>query len=132
MSSLVGCPRGLWRRFAKSLSRKARAGSNPVPTAFVRRSELRRSKTATVSRRRIKMYYVYVLNCKNNKSYVGCTSNLKDRIKRHQSGLVPATKNNLPIGLICYFAILNKYKAFDFEKYLKSGSGRAFLKRHLI
>jgi len=35
------------------------------------------------------------------------------------------------MGLEFYFAIPNKYKAFEFEKYLKSGSGRAFIKKHL-
>ena len=29
-------------------------------------------------------------------------------------------------------AISDKYKAYEFEKYLKSGSGRAFIKKHFI
>jgi len=76
------------------------------------------------------MYYVYILNCSNNKSYTGCTDDLKERIERHNKGYVPATKNILPIELNCYFAFSNKYTAFNFEKYLKSGSGRAFMKKH--
>jgi len=43
---------------------------------------------------------------------------------------VPATKPLLPVRLILYFAFSNKYTAFNFEKYLKSGSGRAFIKKH--
>jgi predicted GIY-YIG superfamily endonuclease len=78
------------------------------------------------------MYYVYVLLCNDNKPYTGCTSDLKDRIKRHEFGNVPATKDRLPIKLISYFAFSDKYKSFEFEKYLKSGSGRAFLKKHLM
>lgn len=78
------------------------------------------------------MYYVYILKCKDGKTYVGCTDNLEDRIKRHKSGWVPATKNRLPVELITYLVFLDKYKAFNFEKYLKSGSGRAFLKKRLI
>jgi len=35
-------------------------------------------------------------------------------------------------NIIAIVIIKNKYKAFDFEKYLKSGSGRAFIKKHLI
>jgi predicted GIY-YIG superfamily endonuclease len=77
------------------------------------------------------MYYVYSLRCRDG-FYIGCTDNLKDRIKRHQKGLVPATLNRLPIELDFYFGINNKYKAFEFEKYLKSGSGRAFLKNHFV
>jgi predicted GIY-YIG superfamily endonuclease len=77
------------------------------------------------------MYYVYSLNCKDG-YYVGCTDNLKDRIDRHLKGQVPATADRLPLKLDFYFAIENKYKAFDFEKYLKSGSGRAFIKKHFV
>jgi len=75
------------------------------------------------------MHYVYSLKCKVG-YYVGCTNDLKDRIDRHRKGHVPATKNRLPVKLKFYIAISNKYKAYKFEKYLKSGSGRAFTKRH--
>jgi len=78
------------------------------------------------------MYYVYILLCSDDKPYTGCTDNLKDRIGRHEKGNVPATKERLPIKLFAYFAFSNKYTAFNFEKYLKSGSGRAFLKKHDI
>jgi len=76
------------------------------------------------------MWYVYILDCKNNKPYIGCTDDLKDRIERHKKGYVTATKNIRPIKLRCYFAFKDKYTAFNFEKYLKSGSGRAFVKKH--
>jgi predicted GIY-YIG superfamily endonuclease len=78
------------------------------------------------------MYYVYLLTCSDNRTYVGCTDNLKERIIRHDKGNIPATKLRLPVTLMEYFAFKNKYTAFNFEKYLKSGSGRAFLKRHLF
>ena len=77
------------------------------------------------------MYYVYSLKCKDG-YYVGCTDDLKERIMRHQKGHVPATVGRLPIELEFYVAIKEKYQAFEFEKYLKSGSGRAFIKRHLV
>jgi len=78
------------------------------------------------------MYYVYILLCSDGKPYTGCAENLKARVERHQKGHVPATKNRLPIKLISYFAFSDKYVAFNFEHYLKSGSGRAFLKKHLF
>lgn len=77
------------------------------------------------------MYYVYSLKCKDG-FYVGCTDNLKDRLERHKDGYVTATTDRLPVELDFYVAIENKYKAFEFEKYLKSGSGRAFINKHLI
>ena len=78
------------------------------------------------------MWYVYLLRCSDDRTYIGCTDDWEDRIVRHQKGHVPATKDRLPIKLVSYFAFSNKYKAFNFEKYLKSGSGRAFLKKHLL
>ncbi len=63
---------------------------------------------------------------------MGCTNNLKDRINRHTKGQVDATKDRLPVELDFYIAFSNQYKAFEFEKYLKSGSGRAFIKKHLL
>jgi putative endonuclease len=47
-------------------------------------------------------------------------------------GQVIATKNILPVELVTYLAFTDKYKAYDFENYLKKGSGRTFSKRHLL
>jgi len=55
-----------------------------------------------------------------------------DRLARHQRGSVPATKERRPLSLMNYTAFIDKYTAIKYEKYLKSGSGRAFIKRHLI
>ncbi len=78
------------------------------------------------------MQFVYILKCANQTYYVGCTKNLKDRLKRHSASEVNSTKNRLPIKLITVTIFANKYIAYNFEKYLKSGSGRAFMIRHLI
>ena len=77
------------------------------------------------------MHYVYCLKCREG-FYLGCTENLKNRFERHRQGFVPATTNRLPVTLDFYFAFKDKYKAYNFEKYLKTGSGRAFLKKRLI
>ena len=77
------------------------------------------------------MFYVYILETKDAGFYIGCTSDLKERLNRHNKGEVDATKGKLPIKLYAYLAFANKYIAYNFEKYLKSGSGRAFLKKHL-
>jgi len=77
-----------------------------------------------------KFFYVYTLSCKDG-FYTGCTDDLKERLNHHVKDYVPATKDRKPIELINYIAFKNKYLAFNFEKYLKSGSGRAFIKKHL-
>ena len=76
-------------------------------------------------------YWVYLLKTKR-RIYIGCTSNLNQRIERHKKGYVPATKEEGPIQLISYIAFKDKYRAYNFEKYLKSGSGRAFLKKKIF
>ncbi|MCK9398719.1 MAG: GIY-YIG nuclease family protein [Bacteroidales bacterium] len=78
------------------------------------------------------MWYVYILKCVDGKHYTGCTSNLKERISKHQNGQVESTKSRRPVELIIYIAFTDKYKAFFFEKYLKSGSGRAFAKKRFL
>ncbi len=78
------------------------------------------------------MYTIYILKCADSGPYVGCTENLKERLQRHNNGYVPATKSRRPVTLVTYIVFKNKYKAFEFEKYLKSGSVRAFTSRHLV
>ena len=75
---------------------------------------------------------VYILIGSDSKTYTGCTSNLVERLKRHNAGYVPSTKSKRPIKLVTYITFSDKKKAFLFEKYLKSGSGRAFLNKRLI
>ncbi|MCG8576662.1 MAG: GIY-YIG nuclease family protein [Flavobacteriales bacterium] len=78
------------------------------------------------------MHYVYLLKCKDETIYTGCTNNLDNRLKRHQKGEVHYTKSRLPIELVTYVCFTDKYKAYNFEKYLKSGSGKAFANKRLI
>jgi putative endonuclease len=78
------------------------------------------------------MWYVYILKCSDNTYYTGCTSDLDDRLNRHSKGENTYTKFRLPVWLVGYTAFHDKYKAYDFEKYLKSGSGKAFVRKRLI
>jgi len=78
------------------------------------------------------MWFVYLIKCANNTIYVGCTLDINERIRRHNAGEVPSTADRLPTVLVTYIAFTDKYKAFEFEKYLKGGSGRAFLNKRFI
>lgn len=75
---------------------------------------------------------VYLLRCADGTLYTGCTSNLQARMDRHWKGTVHYTSTRLPVELITYIVFQDKYKAYDLEKYLKSGSGRAFAQKRLI
>ncbi len=79
------------------------------------------------------MFYVYILKSKkDNSRYIGVTTDLKRRLQEHNSGSVRYSNQKRPYGLIWYCAFTNKQKAYSFEKYLKSSSGYAFTKKHLL
>jgi putative endonuclease len=79
------------------------------------------------------MYYVYILQSESSSDrfYIGYTSDLKKRITQHNAGESLHTNKYLPWKLKTYIAFDSKEKAQEFETYLKSGSGRSFVKRHL-
>jgi len=80
------------------------------------------------------MFYVYILVSKSAKPfcYVGLTDNVKERLLEHNQGLSIATKGYRPLEMKWYCAFPTREQAAQFEKYLKSGSGRAFTQRHLL
>ncbi|WP_411767763.1 GIY-YIG nuclease family protein [Winogradskyella sp. A3E31] len=77
-------------------------------------------------------YTVYILKCSDNTYYTGYTTNVENRLKSHNKGEVHYTKNRLPVTLICLTQFENKQKAYDFERYLKTGSGIAFRNKRLV
>ena len=78
------------------------------------------------------MFYVYLLRSIHyqNKTYTGYTNNLKERLTDHNQGKSDYTAKYSPWLLEAYFAFKDESKAIAFEKYLKSGSGRVFSKKH--
>ena len=77
------------------------------------------------------MYYAYILKSINfDEMYVGSTNNLIKRIDDHNSGKSLHTKKFKPWKIVTYVAFDNKQRALQFEKYLKTGSGRAFVNKH--
>ena len=78
------------------------------------------------------MWHVYILKCTDGSYYTGCTNNIEDRLMRHNKGQIHFTKDKLPVELITYIAFSDKYKAYEFEKYLKSGSVMAFRNKRLV
>jgi len=77
------------------------------------------------------MTYVYILESLDSEHfYVGITNNLRARLAKHNAGEVPHTSKYRPWRLKTYVAFGDEARAMAFEKYLKSGSGRAFAKKH--
>jgi predicted GIY-YIG superfamily endonuclease len=77
-------------------------------------------------------HYVYLLIdvATETHHYTGCTENLQDRLGKHNTGDVPHTAKYRPWKIQTAIAFDTKEKAFAFEAYLKSHSGRAFATKH--
>ena len=80
------------------------------------------------------MYYVYIIQSINHPDqvYVGCTEDLQKRLSNHNCGTTPHTDKYKPWKRVMYLAFENKDKAYAFEEYLESGSGRAFRDKRLL
>ena len=78
-------------------------------------------------------YFVYILlSKKDNKLYVGCTTDIEERLHRHNLGFVQATKNRRPFLLIHEESFESKSEAFNRERFLKSLWGAREKKKILV
>ena len=74
--------------------------------------------------------YILVSEQDPTRHYIGSTTNLNERLTRHNQGRNPHTAKFAPWRIETAIRFSNPDKARAFEKYLKSGSGRSFAKRH--
>jgi putative endonuclease len=79
-----------------------------------------------------KFFYVYVLvsEVDATQHYTGVTADLKGRLKEHNQGARRHTAIARPWRIETTVAFRSEIKARAFERYLKSGSGREFARRH--
>jgi putative endonuclease len=79
-----------------------------------------------------KVYYTYVLKSeRDNRLYIGSTSNLSRRINEHNRGKVRSTKGRRPFSIVYHEEYEDKTSARKRELFFKSGQGRLFLKTKL-
>ena len=80
------------------------------------------------------MCYVYVIRSLSHpkRYYIGFTEDIDQRLKEHNDAKSSHTAKYCPWQLAIYLAVPSKQKALELERYLKSGSGRAFLQRHIL
>ena len=76
--------------------------------------------------------FVYILRSDSDpdRHYVGRTSSLDERLAWHNEGPCGYTKHHRPWSVVVSLEFPDESRAARFERYLKSGSGRAFAKRH--
>jgi len=76
--------------------------------------------------------FVYLLrSTKTGEPYTGLTTDFARRLAEHNAGQNPSTARGRPWALVVLIEFTREASAVQFERYLKSGSGRAFAKRHL-
>jgi putative endonuclease len=77
--------------------------------------------------------YAYILQSEScpSRFYTGYTSDLEARLKEHNKGHMPSTKPYRPWRIKTAIAFTDEARARDFQRYLKTQSGRAFAKKHL-
>jgi putative endonuclease len=75
------------------------------------------------------MYYVYVLRSDlDRKLYIGYTADLRNRMRKHNSGEVTSTKSRRPFELIFYEGYKDMKDAKRREQYFKTAKGKSSLK----
>jgi predicted GIY-YIG superfamily endonuclease len=81
----------------------------------------------------MRFFYVYILQSEvaSETFYVGFTEDLQARLKTHNSGQVFHTAKFRPWRIKTAIAFTDRQRAIEFERYLKSASGRAFAKKRL-
>ncbi len=67
-----------------------------------------------------------------SRHYIGVTSDVEGRLHAHNAGRCPSTSGHRPWRVICVIEFADEAPAVRFEKYLKTGSGHAFARRHLM
>ena len=66
------------------------------------------------------------------RTYIGVTGNLGLRLGEHNAGLSRSTARFRPWTLVASIQFANGAAADVFERYLKSGSGQVFARRHFF
>ena len=79
------------------------------------------------------MFFVYRIHRLkySNRNYVGYSTDLKQRITDHNAGKNKFTAPFRPWKLVYYVAFETEERAREFERYLKSASGKAFGSKRL-
>ena len=80
------------------------------------------------------MHYIYLLvsTVVPTKIYIGSTTDLERRLREHNHAKSPYSQRYAPWQLRTFVAFSDQTHARAFEKYLKSGSGFAFMKKRLL
>jgi putative endonuclease len=77
-----------------------------------------------------RIVYIIRSDVDPSRHYVGITNDLPARVQWHNDGPCGHTRSHRPWSVVVSLEFPTQKQAVCFEKYLQSGSGRAFAKRH--
>jgi len=80
------------------------------------------------------MHYLYILRSVKypRRLYIGLSQDVGARLSEHNEGKSQYTKKYAPWEIEVYIVFKHKTLAESFERYLKSGSGYAFMKKRML
>ena len=80
------------------------------------------------------MHYVYIIAsvAHPDRYYIGLAENLRQRLGHHNQGIVRSTASFRPWRLRTAICFSKRNRAAQFERYLKTGSGIAFLRKRFL
>jgi predicted GIY-YIG superfamily endonuclease len=79
------------------------------------------------------VWYVYIIHSEAfpEEEYTGATANLRQRVADHNAGKSRHTAKFIPWKLVWYSAFPDKYRALEFERYLKSQLWKGFCEEEI-
>ena len=117
--------------FIKRVSQYLRHSTN-VSFDFRRIPPVSLADRAVHVQNRMEKCFVYILrsDCKPERHFAGLTADVAKRLRWHNAGQNVHTARDRPWSIVVSLEFRTEESARRFERYLKSGSGRAFAKRH--
>ncbi len=114
----------LWRRGSWFESRSGSASTRPSASLstsyYAEEKQPERTSDASESKAETKMWYIYILECKDGKLYTGITDNLERRFEEHSTKKGGHyTKCNAPIKILYSEHFANVFDAAKREKQIK-------------
>ena len=77
--------------------------------------------------RRVKMIVYILYSEKSSRYYVGQTTDIEKRLKRHNLGIVPSTKHGVPWELVLQIEVLSRSEAMVLERKIKKRGAKRFI-----
>ena len=75
--------------------------------------------------------FVYILFSETrSRYYVGQTTDIDKRLKRHNRGIVPSTKEGIPWKLVLQIPVDSRSEAMQLEKRIKKRGAKRFIDDH--